>query len=829
MELLMGIRRDLSLAVRSLAKARAFSFVCVLSLGIGMAPVIAIPYAMRMFTSPPGSLNTDGLVEVVSSPEGPRRETNQWSYPDFAAFRAAGSGVNLTGWATAEAVANLDPSLGGPTPVTAMFVSPNYFTVMEAPLSQGTGLRDTAEPIVVVSHTFWQRRLGSAANTVGSILVLNKVPHLVVGITRERFRGHLNFHDIDLYLPLERHPFVIAETSVRFDRSQNWVRIHGRLSPGVELAQASAAVGALAAQLMKDHPATNENKSATLAPYHPMGALDASQLTLIWAVIQTLSLLPLLVVCLNIAGMMQVRSAIRERELSIRQAIGASRGKLVQQLLAESVVLAALGAALAALVLFNLAPLVAWLMDRPLPPPMAEALRVDAVMILVCMGLCLATSLIFGWLPAARFSRPVIITALKDDAGFGSARVGRVHRVATALQVAIATPLLILSGMTLDRVRATATDDLGFDAELLYAAPVNLGAIEAENVWVRLQGARDALARAGAVASVSIADGLPLDFRYRMTRVATQTEAGTAPRTAAAHVTRVGDAYFDTTGITLLRGREFDANDGTGAESVTIVSTPLAEQLFPDEDPLGKRLTFAAGEKTERTLTIIGVSSDFPTSQMSTSRAQLLLPLAQYRDVVRDSVEVDDDRGSSAQLMLVVRSAPGEPAVKMTTALETTIRELDPEFEPSRIVTDAWLRRNSVDDFLTQSAVSGVVGGILLLLSALGIYGVVGLMVTTRVREIAIRMALGASRRRVVGMVLVDVLKLVAPGVTVGILIAVAFVKLNGQDFGISLSMFEPLAYVAGSAIAVLIAILSSLAPARRAATIQPMIAMRSE
>jgi len=190
---------------------------------------------------------------------------------------------------------------------------------------------------------------------------------------------------------------------------------------------------------------------------------------------------------------------------------------------------------------------------------------------------------------------------------------------------------------------------------------------------------------------------------------------------------------------------------------------------------------------------------------------------------------VDDDRGSSAQLMLVVRSAPGEPAVKMTTALETTIRELDPEFEPSRIVTDAWLRRNSVDDFLTQSAVSGVVGGILLLLSALGIYGVVGLMVTTRVREIAIRMALGASRRRVVGMVLVDVLKLVAPGVTVGILIAVAFVKLNGQDFGISLSMFEPLAYVAGSAIAVLIAILSSLAPARRAATIQPMIAMRSE
>lgn len=828
MELLSGIRRDLALAVRSLAKARAFTFVCVLSLGIGMTPVIAIPYGMRMFTTPPGALNTAGLVEVVSAPEGPRRETNQWSYPDFVAFRDSNSGAALVGWANLDALVDLGPSLGGPTTAAAIFVSPDYFAVMEAPLSQGAGLRDTTDPIVVISHNFWQRRLGSSASAVGSVIAVNKIPHTVVGIAREQFRGHLNFHDIDLFLPLERHPFVLADAAVRFDRSQDWVRIHGRLS-GVEIAQASGAVAAVATQLSKDHPATNENKSATVMPYHAMGALDASQLPIIWAIIQTLSILPLLVVCLNIAGMVQVRSAIRERELSIRQAIGANRGKLIQQLLAESVVLAAMGAALAALVLFNLAPLVAWLMDEPLPPPMREALRVDGVMILVCIGLCLATSVIFGWLPAARFSRPVIITALKDDAGFGSARVGRVHRVATALQVAIATPLLILSGMTLDRVRATATDDLGFDAELLYSAPVNLGAIESENAWVRLQGARDALASAAGVASVTITDGLPLDFRYRMTRVSTQADDGIAPKTAAAHVTRVGDGYFETTGISLLRGRAFGAEDSAGAEPVTIVSKPLAEQLFPGEDPLGKRLTFAVGEKTERTLTIVGVSSDFPTSQMSTSRAQLLLPLAQYRDVVRDSVEVDDDRGSSAQLMLVLRSAHGEPAVKMTTALENTIRELDRDFESSRIVTGAWLRKNSVNDFLTQSAVSGVVGGILLLLSALGIYGVVGLMVATRVREIAIRVALGASRRRVIGMVLRDVLKLVAPGVFIGILIAVAFVKLNGQDFGIALSMFEPVAYVAGSAVAVLIAILSGLAPARRAASVHPMIAMRSE
>jgi hypothetical protein len=260
-----------------------------------------------------------------------------------------------------------------------------------------------------------------------------------------------------------------------------------------------------------------------------------------------------------------------------------------------------------------------------------------------------------------------------------------------------------------------------------------------------------------------------------------------------------------------------------------VLSKPLAEQLFPDVDPIGKRVTFAAGEKAERTLTVIGVSADFPTSQMSTNRAQLLLPLAQYPDVVRDSVRVDDDYGSPARLMLVARSRPGESAERMTAALENVLRDLDPEFETTSIVTGAWLRENSVRDFLNQSAVAGIVGGVLLLLAALGIYGVVGLMVATRIREIAVRVALGASQRQVVRMVLFDVLKLVAPGVVVGLLLAVAFVKLNGEDFGISLSKLEPLAYVVGAAVAVLMALAASFVPARRAASVHPMVAMRSE
>jgi putative ABC transport system permease protein len=259
---------------------------------------------------------------------------------------------------------------------------------------------------------------------------------------------------------------------------------------------------------------------------------------------------------------------------------------------------------------------------------------------------------------------------------------------------------------------------------------------------------------------------------------------------------------------------------------VTVISKPLADQLFPNADAaeaIGKRLMFGADRKTQQTLTIVGVTGDFPTSQMSTERPQLLLPLAQH---------------SVPNVFLIARSAPGEPPLKMTAALENAVRELGPDVDRTlatgdgvayaRIVTGVWLRQNSMRDFLVQSAVAGVAGGVILILSALGIYGVVGLMVATRTREIAVRVALGASRRRVLGMILFDVVKLALPGVAVGLVLTVVLVRLNGENMGISLSKVEPLAYVAGAAVAVLVAVLASLAPARRAASVQPMVAMRS-
>jgi predicted permease len=813
-----GIWRDLIHASRSLAQARAFTFVCVVSLGIGMAPVIAIPYLSRVLTIQPPGLKTEGLVEILTTRVGSREATDAWSYPDYADLRAANTGMALVGW-------TFGPSEFKKDSIRAMFVSTNYFQTIGVTLFRGPGFSATAEPAAILGYRYWQNNFASDPDIIGKTLGLDDVPHVVAGIAPEGFDGHVSGNgQVAVFLPLERHPrFRTAAT----DRSQEWVLIHGRLMPGVSVAQASAAVSAVTSSLAKQYPLTNEDKSGIAAPYDAFGNLVKSRLAVIQALGLTLTGMILLVVCLNISGMVQVRSAMRERELSIRQAIGATRRQLIQYLLSEAIIMAGLGAILASFVLFNLPSLRSLLTDDPLPPQVQEALTVNLPTVGFAVGLCLLTSLAFGLLPAVRFSRPAILSVMKDDAGVGGRRVGRVQRVTAALQVAIAVPLIVMSGISLDRVRATATAELGFAAELLYAVPLKVDEARITNADSRIRSARDSLTGANGVAAAALADRLPLDFRGNSARTAVQPDANVAPKFVHVHVTHVDNHYLNTMGIPLLGGRDFAADDRAGAERVAIISKTLAGKLFPNGEAgqaIGKRLIFGNDEKTMQTLTVVGVTGDFPTAQMSSPREQLLVPLAQQ---------------PSQELFLIARSTPGEPPQKMTATLENAARDFDPENRGfgtaedgtalyPKVVTGVWLRKHSVDDFLTASTVTGIAGSVILTLSMLGIYGVVGLMVATRTRELAVRVALGASRRRVLGMVLFDVVKLVLPGVVVGSILTAAFIRVKGENMGIPLSNVEPLAYIVGAAIAILVAVLASLAPARRAASVQPMVAMRS-
>jgi hypothetical protein len=417
----------------------------------------------------------------------------------------------------------------------------------------------------------------------------------------------------------------------------------------------------------------------------------------------------------------------------------------------------------------------------------------------------------FGLMPAIRFSRPAILSALKDDAGGGGRRVGRVQRFTAAVQVGIAVPFLVVGGVLLDHVRTAATAELGFEPQGLLAAPVDLSgsADSDERAAVLLRTARENLAHTGGITSVALADGLPLDFQPRAIRVC--REGQTTP--VFARPTRVDEGYLRTMGIRLVRGRDIGAEDRAGAPPVALISEPLAARLFPDVDPLEQRLTLSLEENVTNVVTIVGVTGDVVGSQMSNPRAQILLPLAQH--------------GASG-LYLIGRGAEGYGTAALVPGFRSALRDLDPEFDAASIATGEGLVRNSTEDIITQSAFAGAGGGVALTLAALGVYGVIGFMVAMRRREIAVRIALGASQWGVLRVVLTDVVKLIAPGVILGLIAAVFLVRGTYLSW-YPLGVVEHLVYAVAACIAISIALLAGLPSARRAAAVDPMAAMRSE
>ena len=459
-----------------------------------------------------------------------------------------------------------------------------------------------------------------------------------------------------------------------------------------------------------------------------------------------------------------------------------------------------------------------------------DLFKPDVWTYLTAVALCFVTSLVFGLLPAIRFSRPGLVAALKDDAGGGGRRVGRVHRLTAAIQAGIAVPFLVIGGVKLDQVRTAAAADVGFAPSGLFAARADISGARRPDIQTTpsalLKQVTQSLGEATGVSSVAASDGIPLDFRDRTARLFREGDA----RPVRAHTTRVDERFFDTLGIKVLRGRGITRDDGPGAVLVVVLSQPLAAQLFPGEEAIGKRLTFALQTSTTETagpnrqtlepegnsspvFTVVGVTADVVTSQMGTERPQMFVPLAQH------PVE---------SVVLVARATA--PQTSMATAFKNAVAVADPDFAASSMMTGERLIRRSVVDLATHSAMAVICAGVALTLAALGVYGVVGFMVATRTREIGVRMALGASRPRVLRTVLADALKVVAPGVILGLVLSVLLIRgANLPETWYALGSTEPLAYAAAAAVALAVALVAGLPSARRAIKINPIQAMRSE
>jgi predicted permease len=821
--------RDFVHAARTLAKARTFTLVCVVSLGIGMGAIVALATFGRAITAPARGIDTDGLAELLVLPQGPLRlkagvwATEQWSYPDFQTLRDADTGMALTGWVRESSEVGMKvPDEAELRRVMTLYVSANYFSTFGVTLAKGPGFdpamddAPTGEPRVVLSHDFWRVQTSSDPEIVGKSLLFNGVLHTVVGVAPEDFHGHSHFFQAPgslVFMPFERHPRLKANPLLRDDRTTDWVHIHGRLEPGVDFARANALVTSIVAGLSQRHPSTNEFKASTVEPYASLGAAGRPESRRVLSVMLGLAGAVLLVVCLNISGMMLVRGTIRERELSIRSALGAARQRLVQYLFFEALVLAVVAAVVSGFVLFGIPAIAAWYLGAPVP----EEIDLDAVNVVIASGLCLLVSLLFGLLPALRFSRPNLISAMKDDAGGGGTQTIRVHRVAAMVQIGIAVPFLVISGVMLDRVR---TADLGFPTDGFAAAKLPPPAGEERAANFSIRRVRDNLQQAAGVRSVAVAEGMPVDFDYREFRVG-PTGGDTF---ATAHVTHVGENFLETVGAPLRRGRTITADDRSTGAAVAVISQPLADALFPGKEPIGERVTVTLQDGEEREATVIGVSADFASSQLTTTRLQILLPMPE---------------AFTSTVYLIARgAADDEPQLK--AALVTALRDLGVEPLPgvafSGIVIGQDLLDKSIGDLISESMAVGFAGGLVLVLAALGIIGVVGFMVATRTREIAVRMALGSTRMRVFSLMLADIVKLVIPGVAAGLVIAAVLVRSMESVLGTPLKLgpdplgiMEPVIYAGASILAVAAALLAGVPAARRATAVQPMIAMRTE
>lgn len=809
---LEGLLRDATHALRSLARSWIFTGVSLLSLSCGLGIAMAVFLLLRQTIEPPFHVDEEGLAEVFVR-EG-ARVVDGWSYPDFTDVTGSVGSARVVGWTTSEGMLDAGEGEAGRQIRTA-YVSPGYFDLLgqTPPMGRALTAADAAlsgSTPVVITDPVWKSWFASDPEVVGRALTVDGAPHVVVGVAPPYFRGHSAGLNAHLFVPLDRHPSLSPGASTRFDRDARWLRVIARAASGTTVAELDAVIAATMEGLSAAHPETNADRGSLALPYAWQGAeVRNTEGFIIRAAFAGIQGLVLLIVCLNIGGMVLVRSATRERELALRMAIGSSRGRLVQYLMAESVLI---GIAGGVLVIAALQAGVAFLVREIGAPP--QNVAIDGQVMAVCMGLSLAASVAFGLLPALRFSRASLVSSMRDGSG-GGRRAGRIHRFAVAGQVALAVPVLIVAGSVTRGANSMTTAEYGVRSDGLIVsdrldlAPQGYSPSQVQSLARSVQAEVNALP---GVTSTTVTDHTPLDGSRASLVVTSPTNGSTID----ARVSRVDEYFFATMDIPILRGRPISADDISGVDPTIVVTTTLADRLFGTDDPIGQRLALhSRGESGEPQLfTVVGVSGDVAGAFLESDTDNVFLSYWQH---------------PGAALTVAVRTSSVDEAFR--TAMGDAVVALDPSLVAPSVRPFSEIIEDRGRDMPIWSVFFTIISGLLLGLCALGIYGIVAFAVASRTREIGVRMSLGASRERVVRGVLWDAVRIAAPGLVVGgvLGVAIGLRVLNQMYAQIGLPMAGPSIMLAGAAGALAVVLAASLSPARRAAGVDPMEALRAD
>lgn len=821
-----GLWRDVVFGCRGLARKPGFTAAALASLMLGIGTSTAI-FALldAIFLRPLPFADLDRLVAVYGRL---RNEAGEYvgdlalSYPNYLDLRERSgsfSHLALYQWGPMNLTGGLEPQR-----VTGMFVTGNYFDMLGIEAARGRlfNPRDdekTSDPVAVLTHACWRRLFGGEPGVVGRTLAINGRPLTIVGVAPRGFRGTEMVAGVDVFLPLATFERVSPFGAWFENRGVSLFPALGKLRPGVTLEQAGQEVHALAQRLAAEYPEVLENRwgckvaplaESTINPFFRDRFRGYATRLLIVLVI-------LLIACLSVANLLFVRGVERARELSVRQALGAGRGRLVRQLLTENLVLFLLGG-LGALVVARLALALLWALRPPVVPATALDLRLDAAVWAAALGAALALGLAFGLWPALRAARVDLVSNLKESEPLAAAKgvplILKPRSLVVVMQVALALVALIGSGLLLRSLERIFQIDLGFDSERLAVITVSPGEqgyeeAQAREIYRRLLERTRALpgVDAAALSENRLLRGATIRHEVYLPGRETASEFG---RSSHHRTNAIGPGFFATAGIPLLKGRDFNDMEPDD-QLVAIVNETMANGAWPDADPIGQRFHF--DYPSTPPIEVVGVVAD-----------------AKYREVREDDqffIYVPLAQHFATSMTLHVRT-PGDPAALLPT-LSGVVREIDRNL----VLADL----GTMDDFVaealwlerTSTKLLTGFGLLALVLAVIGVYGLLAYSVSRRQRELGIRIALGARRGRVLSRVLLEALQVVGAGLLLG-LAAASFVLepiMANQLYGVAL--IDLRTYLIWPLVLLAVALLGSLVPAWRASRTNPIETLRTE
>ncbi len=820
-----NIRQDIQYALRTMRKSPGFTAVAVLTLALGIGANTAIfTLVNAVFLRPIPVRDPGNLVSIFTTDERNRSAVSNIlpvSFPngdDIQHRVQSFSGVSMYSTAAVSMTIN-----GQPESLTAQAVSGNYFDVLGVQAGLGRTFRPEEDaqpgafPVIVLNYGLWERKFGGDRNVIGKTVLLNGLGFSIIGVAPQGFQGVSVLGGPDLWVPLAMHDQIFSGLQKTYFNERRFLGflVIGRLKDGVTTERARSELSALGSALEHDFPLPNKGRSFTTRPLvestiNPnLRSLFTQAGQLMMAVVG----LVLLIACANIANLLLARAAGRKREISVRLALGATRARIITQLLTEALILALAGAVFG----IGLAVVARNLLWKFRPPFLQQAyldLGLDARVLWFTLAIAVFTGLLFGLAPALRASRPDLVSELKERTG-GEVFSGRrfsVSSIFVMAQVALSLIALVGAGLFLMSLRNAQQIDPGFDTRNLAMLSFDLGSLNYDPPRVKEFERRslEVVQALPGVKAATYATNIPLFGGAFARSIFPEGQEDSSNRNGVlVSIDSVSENYLRAMGIPLVQGSDFDSTVREDSPKVAIINQTAARRFWPNQPAVGKRFKFYGANDW---MQVIGVSQDSKYTTLGEDPTPYVyLPLIQT---------------PSGAVTLFFRTN-SDPNGELST-VRSQIQALDRNLP----LTNVW----PVGEVISQALWAPRFGASLLAIFALlaltlcsiGIYGVIGYSVGQRVREIGIRMALGAQRRDVLLMVLKQSAVMLSVGLVVGLgvsfWLARVFVSLM---YGINAN--SPGAFVAMALLMALVGLLASYVPARRAASVSPIVALHNE